>query len=232
MDDQCDAAARHARERRGRRSARAQREPRVETGRGRTRADHDLFRKARGLRRQRGTDLRSREYALERLLRRVACEHAVDYFAGLGACQRRIEQTLQLPGGRELLGDPLHDPMPYQQSPQLLRQRARERLIDQPPDLGLRQELLRGRLDRAAPDASRDPCGIDGRASDGVGNRGPLVRPALVGCGAHRRAASSCPLADLRSGGRAASRGRAPPRRVPGTRRRSPTRRSRSGRST
>ena len=83
IDDQCDAAARHARERRGRRSARAQREPRVETGRGRTRADHDLFGKSRGLRRQRGTDLRTREYALERLLRRVACEHAVDHFAGL-----------------------------------------------------------------------------------------------------------------------------------------------------
>ena len=78
VDDERDAAARHAGER-PRRVASRSAEARVETARGLTCAAHDLVGEAGGLRPQRSAHLRARQHALERLLHRLAREHAIDH---------------------------------------------------------------------------------------------------------------------------------------------------------
>ncbi len=56
-------------------------------------------------------------------------------------------------------------------------------MIESLPDLSSRQELLRGRLERAAPDASGDPCGV----GNGIRQCGPFVWRSLVGWCSHGR---------------------------------------------
>ena len=126
------------------------------------------------------TSLRACERPLEYVPHSVARERLVDRFERVRAGERRLEQALELPVRRELPDDPLEDLVSGQRVRQLLRQGPRQRAIENPSDLGRRQEIFHGRLERPAQDPGGDPRGKDGRSADRIGNRGGSFRPLFV----------------------------------------------------
>ncbi len=112
--------------------------------------------------------LGARGDVVERPLRLVAREDPVRDLDGSRARERRGDETLQLAARSELGGDALEHAVADERACDLLRQRAGERSVEDPRDLGRGEDLVDRLLERSPPRPRRGPRREERRASGRV----------------------------------------------------------------
>ena len=117
----------------------------------------------------------SRRHGRARAPRLVARKDSVRELDGPRARESGGHEALQLAARRELGGDALEDAVADERACDLLRQRAGERPVDDPRDLGRGEDLVDRLLERTSPRPRRGPRWEERGASCGVGEPGALA---------------------------------------------------------
>ncbi len=126
---------------------------------------------------------------MEDALSLVAREDAVGQLGGLRARQRGSHQALELTACGELGDDPLEHAVPDDRAGDVLRERARQRPVDDAGDLRRGHDLVRSLFQLPAPSAGSFPRREERGACGCVGQPGAVL--VVVRC--HRYKVSPTP---------------------------------------